>query len=87
VSVDLRKLIDPISITALIVSLPSAALAVADLADRIRKRRRAQVLIDCANSLRNTHRTRVYVLTPTEVAPLDGMSSDRLLEIGAASAE
>jgi len=45
------KVIDPISLTALVVSLPSAALAVFDLADRIRKRRRAQELIDQARLL------------------------------------
>ena len=33
------------------LSIPSAALAVADLADRIRKRRRATELIDHAQQL------------------------------------
>ncbi|MGW2786742.1 hypothetical protein ACWC3X_36940 [Streptomyces populi] len=46
------KVVDPISVTALVVSLPSAMLAVADIADRIRKRRRAGELIERAQQLR-----------------------------------
>jgi len=40
------KVIDPVAVASLVLSIPSAALAVADLADRIRKRRRAADLID-----------------------------------------
>jgi hypothetical protein len=39
---DDAKAIDPISLTALVLSIPSTALAVSDLADRIRKRHRAR---------------------------------------------
>ena len=46
-----RKAIDPVSLAAAVLSIPSAALAVADLADRIRKRRRASELIDHAQQL------------------------------------
>jgi hypothetical protein len=42
------KAIDPVSLATLVVSLPSAALAALDLADRIGKRRRAGELIDHA---------------------------------------
>lgn len=57
------KGIDPVAVTALLVSLPSAALAVADLADCIHKRRRAQQLIDHARQLSTRHVT-VYLITP-----------------------
>ena len=39
---DDRKVIDPAALVSLALSIPSSALAVLDLADRIRKRRRAQ---------------------------------------------
>ncbi|MEV7287093.1 hypothetical protein AB0O01_21420 [Streptomyces sp. NPDC093252] len=42
------KGIDPVALTSLIVSIPSAMLAVADITDRIRKRRRAGELIEHA---------------------------------------
>jgi hypothetical protein len=45
------KVIDPVSVAALVLSFPSAALAVVDLADRISKRRRAKELIDHAQQL------------------------------------
>jgi hypothetical protein len=45
------KVIDPVSVAALVLSIPSAALAVLDLADRVRKRRRASELIDHARQL------------------------------------
>ena len=46
-----RKGLDPVSLTSLVLSIPSAVLAVQDLADRIRKRRRAKELIDLAQQL------------------------------------
>jgi hypothetical protein len=45
------KAIDPVAVASLVLSVPSAALAVADLADRIRKPRRAAELIDRARQL------------------------------------
>jgi hypothetical protein len=36
-----RKVIDPISLAALILSIPSAVLAVMDIADRLTKHRKA----------------------------------------------
>ena len=45
------KAIDPVALASLVLSIPSAALAVLDLADRIRKRRRANELIDHAQHL------------------------------------
>lgn len=43
---DRDKGIDPIAVSALVLSLPSVAVAALDLADRIRKRRRADELIE-----------------------------------------
>jgi hypothetical protein len=50
-----RRAIDPVSVAAVVLSIPSAALAVLDLADRIHKRRRASELIDHAQQLANQH--------------------------------
>ncbi|MFE7077212.1 hypothetical protein ACFU96_44720 [Streptomyces sp. NPDC057620] len=43
--------VDPVAVTSLLVSIPSAMLAVADIADRIHKRRRASELIARAQQL------------------------------------
>ena len=51
-----------VSMASLVLSIPSAALAVADLADRIRKRRRAQELIDHAQLLA-ARQVRVYLMS------------------------
>ena len=39
-----RKIVDPISLAALILSIPSAVLAVIDIADRLTKRRSHRTL-------------------------------------------
>jgi hypothetical protein len=52
---DTNKGIDPVALVSLVLSIP-AALAVADIGDRIHKRRRARHLIDHAQQLPN-HRT------------------------------
>ena len=76
-----RKVIDPISLAALVLSVPSAILAVVDLADRIKKRRRAQQLIDEAKRLRSEKSVTVFVLDAGNPKPLDGLSPDDLLDI------
>jgi hypothetical protein len=75
-----ERVIDPVSLTALVVSIPSAALAVLDLADRIRKRRRAKGLIDHTRQLAARH-VSVYVMgqhAPIEISALD---PDQLLDL------
>jgi hypothetical protein len=74
------KVIDPVSVAALVLSIPSAALAVLDLADRIRKRRRAQQLIEHAQDLAEHHVVLRLVADqrPVEIATLD---PDQLLDL------
>lgn len=74
------KVIDPVSLTALVVSLPSAALAVLDLADRIRKRRRAQELIDHARQLTIQH-VSVYLMSQHRTVKITALGPDQLLEL------
>jgi len=48
---DDHKVVDPVALVSMALSIPSSGLVVLDLADRIRKRRRAQELIDHAKDL------------------------------------
>ena len=74
------KAIDPVSVAAAVLSIPSAALAVVDLADRIRKRRRASELIDHAQQLADQHVT-VRVISQGYLGELRTMAPDQLLEL------
>ncbi|MBM9624119.1 hypothetical protein ACFQ60_02530 [Streptomyces zhihengii] len=74
------KAVDPISLTALILSIPSAMLAVADITDRIRKRRRAGELIERARELQTQQSTARLVLEDRSV-DLATLTSDQLLDL------
>ena len=76
------KVIDPVSVASLVLSIPSAALAVADLADRIRKRRRAQELIDHARDLAAQQVT-VSVISHSRTVELRTLDPDQLLDLQA----
>jgi hypothetical protein len=76
------KIIDPVAIASLAVSLPSAALAVADLADRIRKRRRATDLINHARQLAASQVT-ITVITSGRAAQVSTLTPDQLLDLEA----
>ena len=77
-----RRVLDLIAMATLIVSIPGAALAVWDIVDRIRKRRKAQAVIDTAQRLRSERQIETYLLaahqTPRAVADLD---ADKLLDL------
>ena len=74
------KVIDPVSVAALVVSIPSAALAVLDLADRIHKRRRAKELINHARQLATQHVT-VYLMSQSHPVKLATLAPDQLLDL------
>lgn len=74
------RVIDPVSLTALIVSLPAAALAVHDLADRVRKRRRAHELIDHARHLAE-QQVIVWLISQDRQIEISSMDPDHLLEL------
>lgn len=78
---DKRKVIDPISLAALILSIPSAALAVWDLADRMRKRQRAEQLVDGAKRLLRERKVEVYLVTDIGPKPLNEMTPDQVLDL------
>jgi hypothetical protein len=74
------KAIDPVAVASLVLSIPSAALAVADLADRMRKRHRATELIDHAQHLAAQQVT-IYVMSPGRTDDLRSLSPDQLLDL------
>jgi hypothetical protein len=74
------KVIDPVSLTALVLSIPPAALAAFDLADRIQKRRRAKELIDSAQRLASQQVT-IYLISPGRIVELSTLSPDQLLDL------
>jgi hypothetical protein len=74
------KVIDPVSVTALVVSIPSAALAVLDLADRIHKRRRAKELIDHAQQLA-TQQVTMCLMSHSRAVELTTLAPDQLLDL------
>ena len=71
---------DPASWAAVVLSIPSAALAVADLADRIRKRRRAKELIDQAQQLADQQVT-VRLVSRSRTVEVRTLDPDRLLDL------
>ena len=76
------KIIDPVAVATLLLSIPPAALSVLDLADRIDKRRRAQELIDHAQHL-TTQNVTITVTTGNHTAELSSLTPDQLLDLAA----
>jgi hypothetical protein len=74
------KAIDPVSVAAAVLSIPSAALAVLDLADRIHKRRRARELIDHSQQL-FAQQVTVRLISQGRVVELRALSPDQLLDL------
>lgn len=76
------KAVDPVALASLVLSIPSAALAVQDLADRIRKRSRAKELIDHAQHLAAQQVT-VTLITGNRAVELHALTPDQLLDLPA----
>jgi 3-methyladenine DNA glycosylase/8-oxoguanine DNA glycosylase len=74
------KVIDPVALATLVVSIPSAALAAVDLADRIRKRRRAGELIDHAQHLAE-QQVNIYLIAPGRTVEFRTLTPDQLLDL------
>jgi hypothetical protein len=74
------KAVDAVSVAALVLSIPSATLAVLDLADRIRKRRRARELIHHAQQLAARQVT-VCVISQSRTVELRTLTPDQLLDL------
>ncbi|MFJ6427018.1 hypothetical protein [Streptomyces hydrogenans] len=74
------KSVDPVAVTALLLSIPSTVLAVTDIADRIRKRRRAGELIERARQL-STEQTTARLVRADHSVDLATLTPDQLLDL------
>ena len=80
-----RKVIDPISLATLIVSIPAAVLAVMDIVDRLKKRSKAHSVIDAAKQAKVEQQVDIYVLAADQTPqPVADLTPDRLLDLVAA---
>ena len=79
---EVRRVIDPVSVAALIVSIPAAVLAVINVVERIEKRRRAARLIEEGRRLRGAKAVQAFVVMP-DGGPrrLDDLTPDQLLDL------
>ncbi|GAA3848829.1 hypothetical protein GCM10022243_13570 [Saccharothrix violaceirubra] len=75
------KSVDPVALAALVLSIPSAALAVTDLADRIHKRRRAKDIIDKARQIADDHSVTLKLDTQDGPQDLSTLDPDQLLDL------
>jgi hypothetical protein len=80
-AIDLDTLASLSSIASMVLSIPSAAVAITDLADRIRKRKQAATLVETATRLRVEKRVETYVVTLESPKPLADMTPDAFLEL------
>ncbi|MFF4537947.1 hypothetical protein [Streptomyces aureus] len=74
------KSVDPVAVTSLVVSIPSAMLAIADITDRIHKRRRASELIERAQQLR-VQQTAARLVYEDRSVNLATLTPDQLLDL------
>lgn len=74
------KVIDPVAVASLIVSIPSAMLAVADITDRVHKRHRANQLIEHAQQLKDQQAAARLVHADHSI-DLATLSPDQLLDL------
>jgi H+/gluconate symporter-like permease len=76
-----HRVVDPVSVAALVVSIPAAVLAALDLADRIAKRRRAKALIETAGRIRIERRVEVWTVTADGTRSVADLDPDALLAL------
>ncbi|WUH93798.1 hypothetical protein OG900_29240 [Streptomyces sp. NBC_00433] len=74
------KGVDPVAVASLVVSIPSAMLAVADITDRILKRRRAGELIERAQQL-SAHEASARLVREDRSVDLATLTPDQLLDL------
>ncbi|SEH56110.1 hypothetical protein [Magnetospirillum fulvum] len=77
-----QRVIDPVALAALILSIPSAVVAVCDLVDRIAKRKRAAEIVEVVQRVQVETKVVVFLAGPDGASvPFDTLTPDRLLEI------
>jgi hypothetical protein len=79
---------DPITLASLMLAIPAAAVAAVNIADRVRKRDKAQKLTVTATRLRRENRVTITVVGPDGTTwSLDRIEADTVLEIAEKFAE
>jgi hypothetical protein len=79
---EVRRAIDPIALIGVILAIPGAVLAVMDLVDRIRQRKKAQALIDTAERVSNETKVQIDIVLPQGTTRrLAQCTADELLDI------
>jgi hypothetical protein len=85
-----RRVVDPITLAALIVSIPSAILAVVQIgdriADRMEKRRRAKQLLERVRQIREAGKVEIHIVGKDGARSLVTLSADDLLDMAEAKA-
>jgi hypothetical protein len=85
-----RRAVDPVALAALIVSIPSAVLAVIQIgdriADRMEKRRRARELLERTRQILKTGKVEIHIVGKEGARPLIALSPDDLLDLADAKA-
>jgi hypothetical protein len=78
---EVRRVIDPLSLIGIILSIPGAVLAAMDLVDRIRKRKKAQALIDVAKQVSSDTGVQIsIVMVEGATCRLDQLTADEVLD-------
>ena len=79
---EVRRVIDPLTLIGVILSIPGAVLAVMDLVGRISKRKKAQALLDAAKQVTNQTNAQVsLVMAEGPARQADQITPDQLLDM------
>jgi len=78
-----RRVVDPISLAALVLAVPGALVAALDIADRIRgKRKRASELVETAKRVRHEQRVEALIINAEGVSlALADLDADKVLDL------
>jgi hypothetical protein len=86
VDAETRKSVDPMAVTALVLSIPSAIVALMDIVDRIEKRRRAaEVLERLQLAQRKEPSVRLHLVLPDGPRNVDDIDTTTLLALAEGS--
>ena len=85
-----RRAVDPVALATLVLSIPSAVLAVIQIgdriADRMEKRRRARQLLERARQIREAGKVEIHIVGNDGAQSLAVLSPDDLLDLAEAKA-
>jgi hypothetical protein len=72
--------VDPVSVAALVLSIPGAVVALMDVVDRIEKRRRSKAVLERLRAVQNgTPSLRLHIVLPDGPRNVAAIDEDMLL--------